>query len=530
MNIDLLIQGGTILDGSGAPPQVADVAICDGRIAAVGNLPTAAAAEILDAAQCVVTPGFIDIHSHSDFTLVVDPRAVSSISQGVTLEVVGNCGHGCAPLGDPELTRSNIYGCQSNHEIPWRSVSEYLDTLQRQTPAVNVVTLVPNGNLRLATAGLVDRPATAGELAQMKHMLCRALEEGAWGFSTGLEYGPERGCSEAEIVQLCKLTARAGGFYATHTRNRAGEAQETIDEAIRTAAAADVPLQISHISVVARLIDDGRRAVQQAIEQVVAARRSGLDVGFDMHTRLFGTTHLSAALPPWALQGNKNQIARRLRSHSTRREMKAYESIVTALAGNDWSRILVFHCAAQPEWSRRSIAEIAEQRGGDPFDAIYDLLLAEVDRLHEVMVLALTYREPDLRLAFEQPDCMIGSDATALAPDGPLSGTSFHGAYTWAGWFYRHFVREQQMLTPQEAVRRLTSLPAERLGLRDRGVIRETARADLAIFEPELFAECGTLFEPNQVATGMRHVVVNGVITLRDGEMTGRRGGQVLRR
>ncbi|MEE3368939.1 MAG: amidohydrolase family protein [Planctomycetota bacterium] len=530
MNIDLLIQGGTILDGSGAPPRVADVAICDGRIATVGNLPAAAADEILDASQCVVTPGFIDIHSHSDFTLVVDPRAVSSITQGVTLEVVGNCGHGCAPLGDPELARSNIYGCRSDHEIPWRSVAEYLDTLQRQTPAVNVVTLVPNGNLRLATAGLVDRPATSGELAQMKRMLSRALEEGAWGFSTGLEYGPERGCSEAEIVQLCKLTARAGGIYATHTRNRTGEAQETIAEAIRTATAADVPLQISHISVVARLIDDGRRAVQQAIEQVAAARRSGLDVGFDMHTRLFGTTHLSAALPPWALQGDKTQIANRLRSHSTRREMKAYESIVTALAGNDWSRILVFHCAAQPDWSRRSIAEIAEQRGGDPFDAIYDLLLAEVDRLHEVMVLALTYREPDLRLAFEQPDCMIGSDATALAPDGPLSGTSFHGAYTWAGWFYRHFVRDQQMITPQEAVRRLTSLPAERLGLRDRGTIRETARADLAIFEPELFAECGTLFEPNQIATGMRHVVVNGVITLRDGEMTGHRGGQVLRR
>ena len=530
MNIDLLIQGGTILDGTGAAPRVADIAVCDGRIAAVGNLPADAAGEILDASACVVAPGFIDIHSHSDFTLFVDPRAVSSITQGVTLEVVGNCGHGCAPLGDPELARSNIYGCPADHEIPWRSVTEYLDALQRQTPAVNVATLVPNGNLRLATAGLVDRPATSGELAQMKRMLSQALEEGAWGFSTGLEYGPERGCSEAEIVQLCKLTARAGGIYATHTRNRAGEAKEAIAEAIRTSAAADVPLQISHISVVARLIDDGRKAVQQAIEQVAAARRSGLNVGFDMHTRLFGTTHLSAALPPWALEGDKAEIADRLRSPATRREMKAYESIVTALAGNDWSRILVFHCASQPDWSRRSIAEIAEQRGGDPFDAIYDLLLAEVDRLHEVMVLALTYREADLRMAFEHPDCMIGSDATALATDGPLAGTSFHGAYTWAGWFYRHFVRDHKMITPQEAVRRLTSLPAERLGLRDRGVIRETAQADLAIFEPELFAECGTLFEPNQIATGMRHVVVNGVITLRDGQMTGRRGGQVLRR
>ena len=530
MRIDLLIQGGTVLDGSGHEPFVADVAVCNGRIADVGHVPEDSAAELLDASGCVVAPGFIDIHSHSDFTLVVDPRAVSSITQGVTLEVVGNCGHGCAPLGNPELTRSNIYGCRADHEILWRTVDEYLEVLARGTPAVNVATLVPNGNLRLATAGLVDRPATSDELKQMKHMLSQALEEGAFGFSTGLEYGPERGCSEAEIVELCKLAAQAGGIYATHTRNRTGEAVEAIDEAIRASAAADVPLQISHISVVARLIEDGRFAVQQAIDQVEAARRSGLNVGFDMHTRLFGTTNLSAALPPWALEGETAEIADRLRSPATRRAMKKYESIITALAGNDWSRIVIFHCASEPGWSRRSIAEIADQRGGDPFDAIFDLLLAEVERLHEIMVLALTYRERDLRLAFEHPDCMIGSDATALAPDGPLAGTAFHGAYTWAGWFYRHFVRDQQMITPQEAVRRLTSLPAERLGLPERGVIRDRACADLAIFDPELFAECGSMFEPNQIATGMKHVVVNGVITLRDGQMTGRRGGQVLRR
>ena len=530
MNIDLLIQGGTILDGTGGAPFVADVAVSDGRIVDLGNIPEDSAGEILDASECVVAPGFIDIHSHSDFTLVVDPRAVSSITQGVTLEVVGNCGHGCAPLGNPELTRSNIYGCPAGHEIPWRTVTEYHDALERETPAVNVATLVPNGNLRLATAGLVDRPSTSDELKQMKNMLSQALEEGAFGFSTGLEYGPERGCSEAEIVELCKVTANAGGIYATHTRNRTGEAKEAIAEAIRTSAAADVALQISHISVVARLIEDGRGAVKQAIEQVEAARRSGLNVGFDMHTRLFGTTNLSAALPPWALDGDKATIADRLRSPSTRREMKEYESIITALAGNDWSRIVIFHCESEPSWSRRSIAEIAEERGDDPFDAIFDLLLAEVDRLHEIMVLALTYRERDLRLAFEHPDCMIGSDATALAPDGPLAGTSFHGAYTWAGWFFRHFVRDQQMITPQEAVRRLTSLPARRLGLTDRGVIRETACADLAILDPELFAECGSMFEPNQIATGMKHVLVNGVITLRDGQLTGRRGGQVLRR
>jgi len=530
MNVDLLIQNGTILDGTGAPPFRGDVAVRNGQIVGVGDATEKNAKSVIDATGLVVAPGFIDIHSHSDFTLVVDPRAVSSVTQGVTFELVGNCGHGCAPIGDPDLTRSNIYGCRSDHEIPWRTVAEYLDVLQQRQPAVNVATLVPNGNLRLAAAGLVERSSNATELRQMKKMLAQGLEEGAFGYSTGLEYSPERDCSEDEIVELCGVAAQAGGMYATHTRNRSGEAQETIDEAIRTAAAADVPLQISHIGVVARLSDNGQLAVQQAIRQVQDARSAGLDVGFDMHTRLFGTTNLSAALPGWALEGDRADIAARLRSPSTRSEMKSHESIITAISGGNWNRIVVFDCHAQPEWSQCSIAEIADQRGIEPFDAIYDLLLAEIDRLHELMVLALTYREEELQMAFDDPDCMVGSDATALATDGPLAGTAFHGAFTWAGWFFRHFVRDRKLLTPQEAVRRFTSLPARRLGLSQRGTIREGACADLAIFDADQFAERGTMFQPNQVAVGMRYVVVNGVMTIEDGRLTGLRGGQVLRR
>ena len=244
-----------------------------------------------------------------------------------------------------------------------------------------------------------------------------------------------------------------------------------------------------------------------------------------MHTRLFGTTNLSAALPPWALDGDKAAIAARLRSPSTRREMKTYESIITALARGDWNRIVIFHCESEPNWSRRSIAEIAEDCGRDPFDIVYDLLLAEIGRLHEVMVLALAYQEQDLRLAFAHAECMIGSDATALTLDGPLVETSFHRAYTWAAWFYRHFVCEQQSVTPQEAVRQLTSLPAARLRLADRGAIRVGVCADLAIFDPDNFAEYGTMFGPNQLTTGMRHVVVNGVVALRNGRLASYRGG-----
>ena len=210
--------------------------------------------------------------------------------------------------------------------------------------------------------------------------------------------------------------------------------------------------------------------------------------------------------------------------------MKSYQSILTALAGGDWERIVLFHSKAQPELTRKSIAAISREKGVQPLDAIYDLLLAEIDDLHAPMVIAFTYREEDQRIVFEHPDCMVGSDATALATDGPLEGTSFHGAYTWAAWFFQHFVRATGKFSPEEAVRRLTSLPASRLGLADRGTIRVGAWADLAIFDPDTFAERGTTFEPNQTASGMVHVLVNGIPTLVDGELSGVRGGQVLRR
>ncbi len=530
MQPDLLIHNGTVIDGTGAPPFCGDIAIKDSKILEVGTIEKREDVPCLDAHGLFVTPGFIDIHSHSDFTIILDPRAMSAIAQGVTLEVVGNCGHGCAPIGDPELAKMNIYGHQEGYEIGWRTMAEYLDTLESEKPSVNVASLVPNGNLRLAVAGLVDRPSTPDELRKMKTVLAQCLDEGAFGFSTGLEYGPERDCTEAEIVELCRVAADAGGFYATHTRNRDGEAQETIAEAIRTGAASNLPLQISHISVVTRLAEDGRWVIEDAIRQVDEAQDSGLDVGFDMHTRLFGTTNLSAALPPWALEGNKAAIAARLQSAATRRELKTYPSIITALARGDWNNIVLFDSKACPEFARKSIAEISELTGVHPFDAIYDLLLAEIDDLHSLMILAFTYREEDIRIAFEHPSCMVGSDATALATDGPLAETSFHGAYTWASWFYRHFVREKKTLSPQEAIRRITSLPANRLGVTDRGVLRKGAWADVAIFDPKTFADQGTTFEPNQTAVGMHHVIVNGKVALKDGQLTGVRNGQALRR
>jgi N-acyl-D-aspartate/D-glutamate deacylase len=485
---------------------------------------------VLDARGLVVAPGFIDIHSHSDFTLLADPRAVSAIAQGVTTEVIGNCGFGCAPLGGPAPPGLNVYGHRAEPPMDWRDTAGYFARLEAARPAVNVAALVPNGKLRLAVVGAEERPARPEERRAMARLLAEGLEAGAFGLSTGLEYGPERGCAEDEIVELCRQASRAGGLYATHTRNEQGRAAEAIAEATRVAEAAGAALQISHISSVARLEADSRRAMEVALAQVEAARRRGLDVGYDMHTRLFGTTTLSAALPAWAAALPPPELAAALASPALRDELHARPTIVMRLARSGWERVLLLGCRARPEWSGRSLAEVAAELRLAPLDAVLAVLRAEAAEIHRPMIAAFVYDESDARLAFEQPGCMVGSDATTLCPDGPLADAVFHGAYTWAAWFYRRFARELGALTPEAAVHRLTGLPARRLRLRDRGGVRPGARGDLAIFDPATFGERGSLAEPNLPAAGMAHVLVNGVVTMRDGALTGARAGRVLRR
>ena len=522
MAVDLVIRGGTVLDGSGGEPYRADVVMGDGRIIEIGAVGQTDAAE-LDATGLSVAPGFIDIHSHSDYTLLIDPRAESAIYQGVTLEVIGNCGHGCFPITDHRLARSAIYGYDEAVPLSWRSLPEYCDRLEAAEPAINVLSLVPNGQLRLSVVGLQDRPATTAELDEMCRQLDRALDEGAWGFSTGLEYAAEAGAPEAEIEALCKIVAKHDALYATHTRYRDDLAPDAVQEAIRTAERSGARLQVSHL-VPRSGPEEGRRC----LGAVDAARRRGLDIAFDMHTRLFGFTFLSAALPAWAVEAGPERLTELLSDRSARERMKPHRSILSA--GQDWGRVVLFDNDIWPQYARRAIAEIAAERGQEPLDTVYDLLLADTGQMHRLTVLIHCYSEEQQREAFAHPLCMPGSDATTLAPEGPLAESVFHGAYTWASWFYRFMVRVTKLLSSQAAVRRLTQLPAERLGLRDRGVLRAGACADIAVFDPESFGERGTTFEPNQLAAGMRHVVVNGVVTLQDGRLTGKRSGLVLQR
>jgi N-acyl-D-amino-acid deacylase len=522
VNFDVIIRGGRICTGDTTPAVEADLGVAAGRIRAIGRIASEAPLEI-DADGLIVAPGFIDIHSHSDYTLLVDPRAASAIHQGVTLEVMGNCGFGCAPIGDPALAPGSIYGFDGSTALSWRRVGGYLDRLEERRPAVNVMTLVPNGQLRRAVVGLADRPATPDEVAAMERLLVEGLNDGAIGYSTGLEYPAEIGAGEPEVTALVAATRRAGGLYATHTRARDANALPAIDEAIRTARATGVRLQISHLFP--RSTADSM--IERSIERVERAAEDGVDLHFDMHTRPYGTTMLNTLVPPSAAAQGPARLRTLLRDPAARQKMRGHRSIVASLG--DWSRVVLLDLAPWPQYSRRSLAEVAAERGQDPQDTALELLAEEPEGGRPFMVILLCYSEDQQAAMFGHAGCMPASDATTLAPDGPLAGSTFHGAYSWAAWFYRFMVRERRLLTPEAAIHRMTGQPADILGLTDRGRIRAGACADIVVFDPERFGERASVFEPNQTAEGVRHVLVNGVPTLGKNGLTGERAGRVLR-
>ncbi|MCE2527478.1 MAG: amidohydrolase family protein [Actinomycetia bacterium] len=518
---DLLIRGGAVADGTGREPTPADIGIVGDRIAAIGDL-AGGQGEELDATGLLVAPGFIDIHSHSDYTLLADPRAVSAIYQGVTTEVVGNCGHGCFPIRDRDLALKAIYGYSDSVPLDWNSASGYFSRLEQAEPALNVVSMVPHGQIRLAVVGLTDRPSTEEELEEMSQLLRTALDEGAWGLSTGLEYATEAGASESEVTRLCAPLAERDDLYVCHARYRDAGAPEGVAEAIRTARAAGVRLQVSHL-----VPRSGDADMEECLELVDEAR-SDLDVAFDLHTRLFGFTYLYSVLPPWAMADGPEGLASVLADADARRRMKSFRSILSA--GGDWGRIVLLDHDAYPDYGRRSIGSIAAERGQEGLDCIYDLLLGAIETMESLMVLIDCHNAGQHRTAFAHPLSMPASDATTMAPDGPLAGKTFHGAYTWASYFYNFSVNQEGVLTPGEAAHRLSGLPAQRLGLPNRGVLKQGAFADIAVFDPTGFREKATRFEPNVLAEGMVHVLVNGKPVLRAGSLSGTRSGRVLRR
>jgi len=522
MDCDVLIEGGMVCSGDLSPAVRADVAIKGSRIVAVGRL-SGGAKTVVNAEGKLVAPGFIDIHSHSDYTLLADPRAMSAIHQGVTLEVLGNCGFGCAPLADPRAAAMGIYGFDGSVALDWRDFNGYFAALEAARPAVNVMSLAPAGQIRRAAGIDLQKPTTEAERNQLAQLLQRCMEDGCCGFSTGLEYAVEQASDETEVAALARVAALHGGFYATHTRARGRGALAAIDEAIRTAREAGAQLQISHI--IPRSTDHGE--IEGAFERVETARRQDLDVSFDMHTRPFGTTMLNTLLPPWVMAMDEADRLRVLADRAARERIRTFPSIITSLG--DWSRVILMDMPPWPDYGRKSMVEVADMRGQDPFDAALDLLARESEGSRPFMVLLPCYTEAQQAAFFSHPGCVPASDATTLAPDGPLAEASFHGAYSWAAWFYRFMVRERRLIRPEEAVHRMTVKPASILGLRERGRLVEGLLADIVVFDPESYGERAEMFTPNRLASGVSDLFVNGVHTISAGAVTGQRAGAVIR-
>ncbi len=525
--LDILIRGGTVVDGSGGAARRADVAIRGERVVAVEPLPHAQAARLIDASGMVVAPGFIDMHSHADFVLPGLPTADSKVHQGFTLEVVGNCGASPAPL-IPERRREVISA--SALTLPplrwdWTSFRSYLERLREVGTSINVAPLLGHGTVRILAMGMSDAVPSPAELRAMQAEVCRAMDEGAVGLSTGLIYAPGVFAGTDEIVALATAVAVRGGFYASHIRGEGDTLLEAVAEAIEVGRRARVPVQISHLKAAGRA-NWPKKA--RAIELIEAARREGLDVTADMYPYPAGSTSLTALLPAWAHVGGREALLARLAD--PRQRARIHEALAGPGLARDagWDGIVISGCPARPEYEGRTIADLAAERKVGAGEVVLEILReaeAEADMITFMM------SEDNVALGLRQPWVMIGSDGEGRATRGPYAAGKPHPRnYGTCPRLLGRYVREKRVLALEEAIRKLTALPAAKLGLRDRGTLRPGAFADVVVFDPEAVSDPATFAEPHRYPEGIPWVLVNGQPTIAEGQHTGARAGQVVAR
>jgi len=530
---EVLIRNGRVVNGTGNPWFRADLAIEKGRIAAIGRLADEPADIVIDAEGLVVCPGFIDMHSHSDLTLLINPLAESKVRQGVTTEVTGNCGSSAAPLNDllrEEILRTVPMVREAGLELTWSTLGEYGRLLEERGISLNVAPLVGNANLRVLALGFENRPPTQDELEQMKRILAQAMKEGAFGMSTGLIYPPSCYADTKELVELARVVAEYGGIYATHIRGEGATLIQAVREAIEIGEKAGVPVEISHHKASGRA-NWGR--VRQTLRMMEEARERGVDVTCDVYPYTAGSTGLDALLPAGAYEGGVEKLLERLRDPEARRKireemMRSWEDRgPDTLGAPEWSCIMISYCRGHPELEGRTIEEIARERNVDPFDLVFDLLIEEEA---SVGIVLFTMCEEDMRRVLVHPLSMIGSDSSARAPYGVLGkGKPHPRTYGTFPRILGRYVREERLLTLEEAIRKMTSLPAQKLGLRDRGVIHEGAWADLVILDPERVIDQATYQDPHRYPVGIEYVLVNGVIVIEREKHTKALPGRVLR-
>ena len=520
MSADLLMRGGTVVDGTGAPERRADVLVRNGRIAAVGRDLAADGARVTDAAGHVVAPGFIDIHSHSDEAMFVNDALESALHMGVTLVVCGNCGGSSAPVSglaeaelDRELARLAV-------KRTWSSFGEYADAVDRVKPAINVCSFVGHGTLRSCVMGAEARPATAEELDRMRTLLGRSMDEGAIGLASGLIYPPSAFADTAELASLGKVVKEKGGLYASHIRNESTKLLEAVGENIEIGRRSGVRVELSHHKAAGQK-NWGR--VRESTALIDEARGSGVDVTADQYPYTASSTGLAVTIPNWVHEGGTARMCERLADPAVRERIRG-EEVET---GRAWDRIVIARARQHPEWAGKSVADLARSAGRDPLEWTADALIEHegaVDIVHHSM------NEDDVRYVMAKRWVAIGSDSRANAPYGPLSfGKPHPRSYGTFARVLGRYVREERVLTLVDAVRKMTGLTASRLRLRDRGIVREGARADLVVFDPATIVDTATYDDPHRYPVGIEQVIVNGAVALDRGETTRERAGRFLR-
>ncbi|HYW13775.1 MAG TPA: D-aminoacylase [Longimicrobium sp.] len=524
---DLLIRNGMIVDGTGSPWVRGDVAIRGDRIAAVGVLRTAQARDTVDATGLVVSPGWIDMLGHSEYPLLRDGRAVSKITQGITSEITGEV-TSVVPVNENTLRE---LGAETRRRVTWNDLDGYFRALEAARPAINLGTFVTVGSARRYAMGDADRAPTPAELDTMRTHVAAAMEDGAMGLSSGLIYAPASYATTEEVIELAKVAGRYGGGYASHIRSEGDRLVEAVNEAIRIGEEGGTWVQVHHLKASGR---SNWGKMPQAVAAIEAARARGVDVTADQYPYPASGTGLDAVIPNWAHAGGTDSLLARLADPATRARLRAEltaggaeTNIGTSAGGPAGVMIAGVDADSLRRYQGMRLTEVAAARGQEVVDAVFDILLA--DRA-ATSAIYFSMSEEDIETAMRQPWMMVGIDAGARAADSTVTGKPHPRAYGSFPRILCRYVRERGVITLPDAIRRFTSLPAARVGLDERGVIKEGMFADFTIFDPNTVCDRATFEEPVQVSAGIVHVIVNGVPVLRDGTPTGARPGRALRR
>ena len=528
-SFDIIIRGGTIYDGAGGAPKRADVGIKGDRIAVIGNLKSAAAPTIVDATGLAVSPGFINMLSHSESSLITDGRSQGELRQGVTTQIFGEGSMG--PLSD-DMKRRRVSGQGDlRFEIPWTTLAEYMTYLEKHGISQNAASFVSATTIRENVIGLEDKAPTAEQLDRMRELVRQEMETGALGVTTALIYPPAFYAKTEELIELCKVAARYKGKYIAHIRSEGNQLIEAVEETLRISREAGLPAEIYHLKTSG---ESNWNKMDKVIAMINEARRKGMKITADMYTYTAGSTGLDAAMPPWVFDGGRAAAERRLQDQDTRK--KIAEAIRTP--SNDWEnlymlagspdRILLvgFRTEALKPLTGKTLAEAARLRGKDPIETIMDLVYEDHSRVQTVYFMM---SEENIKKQLRQPWVSLGSDAASMAPEGAFLRSSTHPrAYGNFARLLGKYVREEKVITLQEAIRRLSGLPATNLGLDHRGFLKEGMFADVVVFDPATIADRATYESPHQYSVGVKHVFVNGIQVLKDGEHTGAKPGRAL--